>query len=275
MKTYSISLALLLVPFFSDAQNAMQEEVKRISAEGKQLYYTEMGTRVATPLFEAKYKGKEKAEGVVAYTVNDKVHCVYYSGGEKARALATLDFDTLFTAEKVIENFTPGDLTEVEKNLIQIRTKAKQLANTDAQLRKADGCRFLFIPVQYQNKYWVYLIPESETDGRVVFGNDFLLEFDQKGNFKEKKSLHPNTIILKYGKEADPGQDPNGGTHVHYPETGDLITATDCCILMLNSKKAGWKQHSVISQNYISFFNCQNNEFIAIPKSGDGSDFKK
>lgn len=45
--------------------------------------------------------------------------------------------------------------------------------------------------------------------------------------------------------------------HSHLPETGDYITATDICTLMLYKKIAKWKSHNVISEKYLNNWNCE------------------
>ena len=50
--------------------------------------------------------------------------------------------------------------------------------------------------------------------------------------------------------------------HNHLPETGDFITPTDICTLMLYEKFAGWKNHIVVSKKYMSIWNCKADELF-------------
>lgn len=52
--------------------------------------------------------------------------------------------------------------------------------------------------------------------------------------------------------------------HNHQAETGDFITATDICTLMLYEKFTNWKNHIVLSKNYASIWNCKTNELQII-----------
>ncbi|MEQ1800161.1 MAG: hypothetical protein ABL872_19550, partial [Lacibacter sp.] len=70
---------------------------------------------------------------------------------------------------------------------------------------------------------------------------------------------------INYGKTED-GNEVVGAMHSHLPETGDFITPTDICTLMLYGKFAKWKQHTVISKNYISIWNCETNQLTTITK---------
>ncbi|MEO6901946.1 MAG: hypothetical protein ABI315_02185 [Bacteroidia bacterium] len=52
--------------------------------------------------------------------------------------------------------------------------------------------------------------------------------------------------------------------HTHLPETGDFITATDICTLMLYEKLAKWKTHKEVSQKYLNIWNCETDQLAVI-----------
>jgi len=52
--------------------------------------------------------------------------------------------------------------------------------------------------------------------------------------------------------------------HSHLPETGDFITATDICTLMLYGKFTGWKQHNVVSEKYLNSWNIKTNQLFIV-----------
>jgi hypothetical protein len=89
----------------------------------------------------------------------------------------------------------------------------------------------------------------------VIFGNDYLLNFDEQNNLITKKRLHKNLIPVNLPTKPD--EIAIGAMHSHLPETGDFITATDICTLMLYEKFAKWKQHIVIGENYVSIWDCE------------------
>ncbi|MCK6607990.1 MAG: hypothetical protein L6Q46_06735, partial [Flavobacterium sp.] len=45
--------------------------------------------------------------------------------------------------------------------------------------------------------------------------------------------------------------------HSHLPETGEFITSTDICTLMLYGKLYNLKEHFVISEKYVSIWDCE------------------
>jgi hypothetical protein len=44
--------------------------------------------------------------------------------------------------------------------------------------------------------------------------------------------------------------------HGHSDETGDMMTATDLCTLMLYGKRANWKGHAVAGRTWMSVWDC-------------------
>lgn len=95
-----------------------------------------------------------------------------------------------------------------------------------------------------------------KTSGLVLFGNDYLLTFDANYTLLSKKMLHANLIPIEYGNETEQVE---GTIHSHLPETGDFITATDICTLMLYAEYTQWKYHNVVSEKYVNIWNCKEN----------------
>lgn len=81
-----------------------------------------------------------------------------------------------------------------------------------------------------------------------------------------KKQLHKNLIPIYFGGKDKEGKpiEAEIAMHNHLPETGDFITATDVCTLMLYEKFAKWKTHNVISQKYVNIWNCETNELTVV-----------
>jgi hypothetical protein len=69
---------------------------------------------------------------------------------------------------------------------------------------------------------------------------------------------------VNYGQQED-GKEVFGSMHSHLPETGEFITATDICTLMLYEKFTGWKQHNVISESYLNMWDCLADQLLVVP----------
>lgn len=98
--------------------------------------------------------------------------------------------------------------------------------------------------------------------GVVVFGNDYLIEFDKKNNIKKKKALHANIIPIDFTDNSE----ETTTYHNHIKETGDLITATDICTLMLYGPYTHWQQHYVISEKNISIWDCKKDQLLVLTR---------
>jgi hypothetical protein len=101
----------------------------------------------------------------------------------------------------------------------------------------------------------------------IIFGNDYLLTFDQNNKLLLKKQLHKNIIPIFYGGKEQEGKQIEGTIHSHLPETGEFITATDICTLMLYEKFAKWNTHNVISEKYLNIWNCKTDRLIVVEMS--------
>jgi hypothetical protein len=93
-----------------------------------------------------------------------------------------------------------------------------------------------------------------------------LLTFGADNKLLIKKQLHRNIIPIYFGEKVEKGKQIEGAMHSHLPETGDFITATDICTLMLYEKFAKWNTHHVVSEKYLNIWNCQTDELTVIPR---------
>jgi hypothetical protein len=104
-----------------------------------------------------------------------------------------------------------------------------------------------------------------QKSGVVIFGNDYLLTFDSDNKLTSTKQLHRNIMPMQYGGKEEDGKVIEGTIHSHQPETGEFITATDICTLMLYEKAAKWNQHNVVSKEYLNIWNCMTDRLVVVP----------
>jgi hypothetical protein len=117
------------------------------------------------------------------------------------------------------------------------------------------------IPVIRNGVKRVYILTGTKVNGVVIFGNDYLVSFNKINDITDIKRLHKNLIAIPYHQaSADSSKTEQGAAHSHLPETGDFITATDICTLMLYERFTTWKQYYVLSKNYVSIWDCKKNE---------------
>jgi hypothetical protein len=258
------SIVLLLLCSFAYAQENPTEQAQPIVKEGKLLYRSEMASWYGTDLFIEKYKNAGNISGYFSYTEDSLSKCVFFSQGEPAKVIGTITFDSTYNIETANLDLTERSFTAAENDLYLLRKAALSEINSDTMFGSYKNTSLNLIPLIIGNEKKVYLLTGPKEPGVVIFGNDYLLTFDKNNKVLIKKPLHKNIILVYYGK-SDGNEE--GTIHTHLPETGDFITATDICTLMLYAKFAKWKQHNVVSANYLNIWDCINNRLLVLPMS--------
>jgi hypothetical protein len=266
MKT-CLLLSLILIPIFSFSQtDDLERQTKAIEEEGKRLYELEMASWHGTDLFLAKYPNRENIGGYFSYTENHVSKCLFFAKGSLPKVIGTISFDSTYNTETATADLSERAFTPNEKDLLEIRQTALSIAQTDTIFKTYANTNLNFIPLIHNQEKKVYILTGPEKSGVVLFGNDYLLTFNAENKLVTKKQLHKNLIPIYYESKEPEGKTAELSVHSHLPETGDFITATDICTLMLYEKFAKWKQHTVVSANYISFWNCQTDELVILTK---------
>jgi hypothetical protein len=249
------------------AQNHLTKLAEPIVAEGKLLYKSEMASWYGTDLFLEKYKDKQNIGGYFSYVENEISKCIFFSKSDFPKVIGTISFDDTYNLKTAKIDLVERDFTEYEYDIYQIRKLALSEINTDKTLFKHyENSNLNLIPLIQGKEKKVYVLTGPKQSGVVLLGNDYLLTFDKNNKLKLKKQLHKSLIPITYG-----GKDKDGkpfiseeSIHTHLPETGDFITATDICTLMLYGKFAKWKTHNVVSQKYLNIWNCETNELSVV-----------
>jgi len=264
--TNLITFLLILLSLDVFGQNNATEHAQPIVAEGKRLYKSEMASWYGTDLFLEKYKDRANIGGYFSYSDNGIAKCIFFSKADTPKVIGTISFDSTYNTKTATTDLTERNFTANENELYSIRKIALTTINSDTLFKTYKNTNLNLIPLINGNEKKVYVLTGPQQNGVVIFGNDYLLTFDKDDNLITKKQLHKNIIPINYGKEED-GKEIEGTMHSHLQETGDFITATDICTLMLYEKFTGWKQHNVVSKNYLNIWNCLTNELTVIPMS--------
>ena len=148
----------------------------------------------------------------------------------------------------------------MEIELFTLRSITLKAINSDSLFKKFQNTNLNLIPILSDGEKKVYVLTGPTNNGVVIFGNDYLLTFDKDYKLISKKQLHNNIIFNNYEDKKIVGNIMVGGVHTHLPETGEFITATDICTLMLYEKFAKWKLYAIMSANYFSIWDCDKNE---------------
>lgn len=224
-----------------------------------------MASWFGTDIFLAKLSDKrQNTGGYFSYLVDDKAVCVFFSNSDNPKIIGTFTFDSTYNTNTAIVDGQEREPTAQEIDLLTIRQAALATYRTDTFFKSYKGMNPNFIPIADKKGKRVYVLTGPQKQGIVVFGNDYLLTFDKENRLKEQRRLHKNIISIEYGTQD--GKTILGTMHTHSSETGDLITATDVCTLMLYAKYAQWEAHYVISEKNVSIWNCKKNQLTVMTK---------
>lgn len=262
-KLITILLTLLSLNVFG--QDNPTEQAQTIVAEGKRLYKSEMASWYGTDLFLESYKDRANVGGYFSYSDNNVAKCIFFSKADKPKVIGTVSFDSTYNTKTATTDLNERDFTSNESDLYVIRKIALTTINSDTLFKTYKNTNLNLIPIINGDEKKVYVLTGPEQNGVVIFGNDYLLTFDKDNNLITKKQLHRNLIPINYGGKEEEGKEIEGTIHSHLPETGDFITTTDICTLMLYEKFTKWKQHNVVSKKYLNIWNCLTDQLTVIP----------
>ena len=266
-KTYSIRgiYCLLLTAhcFLTVFSQQQSTEIQTIIAEGKLLYHSEMASWHGNDIFLEKYK-KDNIAGYFSYREGVFSKCIFYSNADRPRVIGTVRFDTTYNPQTAGIDLTERDFTPKENELYMLRENALDEIDADTFFKSYPNTDLDLVPLINGNQRKVYVLTASQQDSMVLLGNDYLLSFDMNNKLLAKKRLHQDLITI-YFNEKD-GMQAEETMHEHLPETGDLITATDICTLMLYERFTKWKMHRVNSKGFLNIWNCATDQLTVISK---------
>ncbi|MBF4517130.1 hypothetical protein IRZ71_12275 [Flavobacterium sp. ANB] len=254
---------LILIGINCYSQKNLNEKVSQVVAEGKTLYKSEMASWYGTDLFIEKYKEQGKIGGYFSYSENELSKCIFFSKDENPKVIGTIIFDATYNIKTAKVELEERTFSKNENDLYTIRTKALNAIKTDTIFKSYQNSSLNLIPIISNNEKKVYVLTGPTNSGVVIFGNDYLLNFDKNNNLISTKTLHANIIPVNYGNEKNITL---ASIHSHLPQTGDLITATDICTTMLYEKFTKWETVYVMSQKYVSIWNCKTDELVVMNK---------
>lgn len=241
------------------------KEEREILKEGTKLYQSEMASWYGTDIFLEKFTDKrQSAGGYFSYLTGGKAVCVFFSKDDKPKIIASFTFDSTYNVNTAVVDKTERELTPQELDLWSIRQAAWATLTSDTLFKFYQDTNPNLIPLSDELGKRVYILTGPQKQGVIIFGNDYLLTFNKENVLKEKKRLHKNILFVELGGEGD--KIAVTSMHTHLPETGDLITATDLCTLMLYGKYAQWSQHIVMSEKNVSLWDCKKNQLLVMTK---------
>lgn len=260
---YKSIISVLFASLFTTFAAAQSE--KEVVAEARRLYKTEMASWHGTAMFMGKFPKKQGTSGgYFSYVDGKRTTCLFFSTDSIPKTVVTMSFDTTYNDSAAKVDTVQRSLTERESALLAIRQETWDRIQSDSTFQFYNGLIPNIVPIVDTKGKRVYIFTAPSMDSIVVFGNDYLLTFDAQNKLQEIKRIHKNVTPIEYGKKRN-GNLITSTTHMHFPETGDMLTPTDICTVMLYEKTAGWQEHIAISRNAVSIWNCQQDKLMNMP----------
>ncbi|MDH6308958.1 hypothetical protein M2451_001584 [Dysgonomonas sp. PFB1-18] len=265
-KLIVLILAAVSLTAFSQTIDLERKAID-ITAEGKLLHRLEMAAWYGSDIFMDNFKEKDRIGGYFSYIDKNTSKCLFFSKDESPKVLGVVSFGDISLVETATIDFKERDFKDSEKDLYLIRTKALTEIREDSLFKTYSNSNLNLIPLLDNAGGKVYVLTGPKNAGVILFGNDYLLTFDKQDNLIDKQQIHRNLIPIRFDDE----EKVDTSVHFHAPETGDFITPTDVCTLMLYAKFAKWKYHVVVSRDYASVWDCENEMLRIMTKE----DFQK
>jgi len=243
------------------AQNEKPTPQSLVLAEGKTLYRLEKAAWNGTDLMRAELPDEMgKVGGYATYPDGSDTHCVFFAQDSVGTILADFTFDSTFAINTATLDRVRQYPTAEELRLRTLRSKAISHINSDTLFKTYKNSNLNIVPMVYQGVAKVYVITGPSVTGIVIFGNDYLIEFDEQDEVKSARALHRNIIPVEYGEEKAETY------HSHTEQTGSFMTPTDICTLMLYGPYTNWTQHTVLSQTHWNMWNVEKNTMAVLTR---------
>ncbi len=246
---------------------AQDQTPEEIVDEGIKLYKSELTTWNATDLFSEKFAEKsDLVGGSFSYAKGNNMVCTFFSKASNPTVIATVVFDSTVSINSARLDKKERTFTKLESELyiIQYNTIIA-MASDIVFFKRYANTSLVIVPLIDSVSKKVYIITGVKQSCMVIFGNDYLIGFDDHYKIIYKKYLHKNIMPVECAKDIDNNTIP-GTMHLHNAETGSLPTPTDICSLLLYSKQANWKQHTIFSPESVSVWNCATNQLLVMTK---------
>lgn len=243
------------------AQPNLEAEAKKIETEGKTLFRSEMASWHGTDLFLSKYTNMENIGGYLSYEEKDEMRCIFFTHEDQPKVIGTIRFDAEFKNQPELD-LSERALSKNEKDYYDIRLEALAAIQRDTFFAMYENTNLNIVPIIDGKEKRVYVLTGPLAGGVALFGNDYLLEFNEKNELVSQERLHNSLISVEYDGEMT----SVAAVHSHVIPAHEFMTPTDVCTLMLYAPYTSWESHYVISENYVSIWDAKSNSLEIVTK---------
>lgn len=261
------TLLTLMLTLLIGGLYAKKPDSEKILKEGKLLYRLEKASWFGTDDFLANYPDKrDSIGGYLSYATPDNmINTIFFSRYNPNHILIRYHFDSLPVQTPISVDTYQKKATSIEEDLIAIRQDAidKISENSDGFFTFYEETSLNPIPLITEKEKKVYILTGPQVSGVVLIGNDYLLSYDEKNNFIEKRKIHNSLIQTPYKSDSEENKIK---TTYHSHVNSEVIDPTDICTLLLYKDYVEWKQHYVISKDYVSIFDLEKEQLVILTK---------
>lgn len=252
-----LTILAVLFTFPVTAQNP-EKFSKEINEEGIALYHSEMTSWNGTDIFIENYKNRENIGGYFSYLDEGIPKCIFFSKSQKV--IGTISFPANYNPKDAQIDLSERDFTPHETEYFTIRQNALKRMQNDSIFKIYKDTNLNIVPLIRNKVKKVYVLTATSAGNAVIFGNDYLITFDNENQVKNVEQLHNSMIVQKINDEKI--GHTISGMHSHVIDKWQAITPTDICTLMLYQKFTGWESYTTISKKFVSIWNSDNNLII-------------
>jgi hypothetical protein len=267
MKKIMCVLALFVFSIHTSAQDDIEKQRKAVVEEAKRLYTSEMASWYGASVLLDNITDRLRIGGYFSYEENGEGKCIFLSNDDQPTVIGSITFDSTFNLKTAVTDSFERKLTTREMDIYIMRKKVFEELNKDSVFKEDESIHTSLVPFINENEKKIYALTGSQKTDVIIFGDDYLVTFDEKNNVVGKKKLHKNSISMSY-KERSDSTDEIVTMHSHLEETEEFITVTDVCTLLLHEKFTNWNGHNVIGKDHIFVWNCEKDELMIIPRNG-------
>jgi hypothetical protein len=148
--------------------------------------------------------------------------------------------------------------------LFTIRRIALERLRQDTIFKFFNNVDMNVVPLIRNGYKRVYILSAPKVNGMVLYGNDYLVDYDKNNEIVAVKRIHNSLISANAGSNADSSKVVLEYYHTHVPGKEEFMTATDICTTMLYEHLTTWNLSMIASKKYISMWDCKKNMLVVL-----------
>lgn len=238
-----------------------------ILEKGRHLYQLEKASWFATDILLESYPHKlNQVVGYLSYKDSlNEIHSIFFGGVSQDSIILRINFGMSPSEEPISLDSLNHKVNLKEKALIGIRSDAQEriYSRKDTLYTFYNNTSLNLIPIISEYEQSVYVLTGPRVSNLVLIGNDYKLSYNKQNEYQSVIKIHNSLLQYPYkSKETDPPLETTFHSHVN----SEVINETDICTLLLYKDYIEWKSHYVMSENYVSIFNIEEEELVILTK---------